>query len=381
METSKRPRTCRTWLIVALAIGVGLVLAVVLVLMVRAGIGVRGARRLGQSVVELPGIQLLLGQLDLGWAGIEAKARQLLERGAELEREERYNEAVRLYEEARDLMPDDVDPYLALARAYAAQGEWSKALEQLEKAVEVDAEDAGAQRELGVMLCRRQEYEPCVEALEKAVELAPDDSLNRYWLGLAYQQSAQQGENRAHEQYVEALRIDPEFGLAHLALGRLYRSQPGNEALALEALERALDAALESGDEDLEAKARSELAAFYYGQDNYAQCIEEWLEVLEEYPEDADAHRRIALCYAMRREEGDIEQAIDEFERALQLDFEQMDAYYFYLGQYYAHQDDYPRAFLAWEQFLRFSDNEELKAQVGEWLEAYREAMEREAAP
>jgi tetratricopeptide (TPR) repeat protein len=247
--------------------------------------------------------------------------------------------------------------------------------------VEVDPEDAKAQRQLGIMLCRRGEVEQCVEGLEKAVELAPDDSRNRFWLGLAYQQSAQDGVDKAREQFLKALRMDPEFAQAHLALGSLYRSQPGNEALAFEELERALAAAIESGDVELETKARSELAAFYYAQDNYAQCVEQWMEVLEENPEDADAHRRIALCYAMRRDQGDMEQAISEFEQALQLDFEHMDAYYFYLGQYYASQDDYPRAFLAWDQFLRFSDNEELKAEVRELLDAYQEALEGEVAP
>ncbi len=103
--------------------------------------------------------------------------------------------------------------------------------------------------------------------------------------------------------------------------------------------------------------------------------------MLEDFPEDADAHRRIALCYAMRRQEGDMEQAIDEFEQALKLDFEHLDAYYFYLGQYYAFQEDYPRAFLAWDQFLRLSNNQELKAEVRKWIGAYREALEEETAP
>jgi tetratricopeptide (TPR) repeat protein len=278
-------------------------------------------------------------------------------------------------------MPDDVAPYLAMAGAYDALGEWGDALEQLEKAVETDPEDARAQRQLGIMHCRRGEYDSCVEKLEKAVELAPDDSQNRYWLGLAYHQSAQDSSEEAHEQLIVALRLDPDNGAAHLALGNLYRSQPGNEARAFEALERALDVALENGDTELETKARAELADFYYARDNYDLCVKEWLEVLEEHPEDADAHRRIALCYAMRRDQGDLELAVNKFEQALRLDFEQMDAYYFYLGQYYASREEYPRAFLAWDQFLRFSDNEELKAEVRELLDAYREAMDEEAAP
>jgi tetratricopeptide (TPR) repeat protein len=83
----------------------------------------------------------------------------------------------------------------------------------------------------------------------------------------------------------------------------------------------------------------------------------------------------------MRRNEGDLERAIDELELALDLDFEHMDAYYFYLGQLYASQEDYPRAFLAWDQFLRFSDNEELKEQVRGWIEDFEAALREERTP
>jgi tetratricopeptide (TPR) repeat protein len=387
VETGKGVDRKRNRLIIALATLVVLLVSYVLVLFFRTGIGAwpTGDRwpwgGIGRGVSELPGVRLLLSQLNLGWAGIDAKGRQLLQRGAELEAEERYREAEQLFKEARDLMPDRVEPYLALASVYEALGEWDDAMEQLEKAVELDPENASAQRGLGRMHCLRGENEACIEALEKAVELAPDDPLGRYWLGLAYQRVAQDGQQKAEEQFFEALRLEPDLGRAHLALGSLYRGQPGQEARSFEELQRALSAAVETGDEDLEVKARTELAVLYYGQDNYDQCVEEWLRVLEEYPEDADARRRLGLCYAMRRNESDLERAIAELEMALKLDFEQMDAYYFYLGQYYASQEDYPRAFLAWDQFLRFSDNEELKDEVRGWIEHFRQALQEETTP
>ena len=103
--------------------------------------------------------------------------------------------------------------------------------------------------------------------------------------------------------------------------------------------------------------------------------------MLEEYPEDPDARRRLGLCYAMRRNECEMERAIAELELGLKLDFEQMDAYYFYLGRYYALQEDYPRAFLAWDQFLRFSDNEELKEEVRGWIARFEEMLQADTSP
>ena len=380
MKTGQSMDRRRNWPIIVLAALVVLLVSCVLVLLFRTGMAASWWSVAGKGVSELPGVRMLLSQLDLGWAGIHAKGEQLLKEGAELEAAERYGEAKQLYEEARDLMPGRVEPYLALSSVYEALGEWGEAMQQLEKAVELDPEDANAQRGMGRLLCLRGDHEECVETLEKAVDLAPDDPLGHYWLGLAYQSAAIDGEQKAEEQFFEALRLEPNLGRAHLALGGLYRSQPGQEARAFEELEQALKHAVETGDEEMEIKARTELAVFYYDQDNYTQCVEEWLRVLEETPEDPDARRRLGLCYAMRRNEGDLERAIAELELALDYDFGQIDAYYFYLGQYYAAKEDLPRAFLAWDQFLRFSDNEELKEEVRGWLESLGAAL-KETTP
>jgi tetratricopeptide (TPR) repeat protein len=102
--------------------------------------------------------------------------------------------------------------------------------------------------------------------------------------------------------------MEPEFGEAHLGLGLLYRSQPGKEMLAVEEFKQALDAAVDADNQDLAAKARAELATLYYAQDNYSRCVDEWQQVPAVSPDDAVAHRRLGLCYAMRGEEGDLEQ-------------------------------------------------------------------------
>ena len=126
--------------------------------------------------------------------------------------------------------------------------------------------------------------------------------------------------------YERVLEMDPDLADAHLGMAYLYLNQSGKEVLALEALQKGLDAALKAGDENVATTARAELAHLYYAQDNYTECIEEWKAVLETDPDNAVAHRRLGLCYAMRRDEGDLEQAIAELEQAMELSFGQMDA-------------------------------------------------------
>ena len=323
------------------------------------GVGVLG---------RLQGISWLLRRLDIGGVGSDTAALALVQRGAELEKEARYREALSAYEQAYELSADEIEVYLGMARAHEALGAWEVALADLEEAAQIAPENAEVQRHLGRLQCLRGDYTTCIETLERAVEMEPDDSMGRFWLALAYQNDAETDLNRALSEYAEALKIDPDLAKAHLALGDLYADRPGREAIAVEAYTYALGLAVEQGDAELASEASSALARLYYAQDDYSLCIEEAKKVLAADPDDPDAHRRLGLCYGMRGGQGDLEQALVHLEEALRGQFLNLDAYYFYLGQYYAERQDLARAVWSWEQFLRFSENEEMNAQVRQFL-------------
>ena len=367
-------RSKRDWAIAGGTTLIVLLLVACVYLVFQPGAGLEMVK---QAIGRLPGLQWMLTRLEVEWAVPRAQAARQIEAGAALESEERYREAIEAYEKALELVPDEMEAYLGLARAHEALEEWDQVRAQLETAQEIDPEDATVLRQLGRLQCMFGANEECVETLEKAVRLAPDDAQVHFWLALAYQQSSQDGFDQALDHYGEALRLEPDLGRAYIALGDIYQSRPGNEPLAIEAYNKALQVAVKVGDEELATRARAALAQVYYLQDHYDKCIDEWTQVLEADPDDADAHRRLGLCYAMRRGTGDLERAVTEMETALSLDF-QMDAYYFYLGQYYATRDEPARAMLAWDQFLRFSDNPELNAEVRRWMEAYQEALGEE---
>jgi tetratricopeptide (TPR) repeat protein len=366
MMRSKKDR-----LILGLVVLVVVLLGADVFLIVRSGVGVELSSRLARGVQELEGFQWLLSQMEIGWVTPQEAAGQWLEHGQMLEQEGRYREALQAYEKALNLVPDEAITHMAVASAYEALGKQDQALAHMEEAVQLDPENAAAQRHLGRLNCLRDEHEACVAALEKAVEIEPDDKWGRFWLANAYLQNAEDGLDRALAQYEEALRLEPEFGEAHFGLGQLYYNQPGNEVLAIEEFKQALDAALEANDEELATRARAGLASVFYAQDNYSECIDQWTQVVVTNPGDVVAHRRLALCYALRGREGDLEQAIAKFEHALTLDQNYVDIYFFYLGQYYASQEDYPRAIWAWEQFLRFSNDEEINAELRNWIEQH----------
>jgi tetratricopeptide (TPR) repeat protein len=339
-------------------------------------IGRAALRQLGTRVAQLEGVQFLVSRLDLPWAPVRTRVGQMVDSADRLAEAGSYAEAIAAYERAIELAPRETAAYLGLAHVYEAQEEWERALETLRKAVEAVPGNAEVLQNLGRLHCLRNETEACIEKLEEAMALAPENAWTHYLLSLAYRQRAEGGENEALAQITEALRLDPTLSKGYLVLAELYQTQPAGVPLAIEAYGKAIDQAVKAGDEELAARARADLARLYYAEDRYDECIDEWQKVLEAEPENPDAHRRLGLCYGMRQQSGDLERAVAALETALRLGFEQIDAYYFYLGQTYVSQEDYPRAFLAFDQFLRMSDNEVLKGDVREWMEAYRQYLE-----
>jgi tetratricopeptide (TPR) repeat protein len=80
---------------------------------------------------------------------------------------------------------DDFPPALVgMGRAYAARGDWKRAIGQFDKAIEYDPESAQAHYYKAVALFYTKDKENAKKEMEKALELSPDDP--------KYQESARQ---------------------------------------------------------------------------------------------------------------------------------------------------------------------------------------------
>jgi tetratricopeptide (TPR) repeat protein len=354
--------------IAVLAALVVILLGTNLFVIFRYGGGTEAVAGFFDGLSEMEGIRELVTRVNVGGDPREA-AIELLQEGSALEQEGEHREALEAYQEARELIPDEFLVYVGLASAHEGLGDVDQALAYLEQADRLEPDSAYVHRHLGRLRCIKGEYDECVRTLERAVELDPDDKMGHYWLGSAYQSSSEDGFEKSLGHYLEALRRDPEFGEAHLGLAFLYKSQPGKEALSIEEFKQALESEWEFYDEEYRSIARAELANLYYGQNDYDRCIQEWKQVLEDDSEDARAHFRLGLCYGMRGREGDLEKAVAEMEEGLALGFSNVDIYYQFLGKLREEQDDRAGAIWAWEQFLRFSDDEDLNAEVRERID------------
>lgn len=124
-------------------------------------------------------------------------------------------------------------------------GEFDKAAEQYEKALEIDPQYVDAMTNLGVAYYNLGQLDKAIEQYSKAIELAPGDADIRSNLAAAHvqkhQSSGDQEElNRALEQYEKAIELNPDLAEAHFGLGVIYALQ-GENAQAIQAFERFLE--------------------------------------------------------------------------------------------------------------------------------------------
>ena len=173
---------------------------------------------------------------------------------------------------------------------------------------------AEAHSNLGALLNRSGRQVEAVEHLERATVLSPGRAQTFKNLGDAL---ASLGRNAdAADAYREAIRLDPAYAGAYSGLGAaLFQARQLEPAL--ESYARALD--LNPGDPEAVMNAAAVLGRL--GLTSKASSL--LGDVIVRAPELTAARYNLALC---RRDEGRLEEAIHELDRALRMDPDMIDA-------------------------------------------------------
>lgn len=87
--------------------------------------------------------------------------------------------AIKQYEEAIKIAPQNTDTLVCMARAYDRQGNMIKAIETYQRAIKIDARCALAHNDLGLCYARQNDTVRSRESLNKAVALVPTSKLYR----------------------------------------------------------------------------------------------------------------------------------------------------------------------------------------------------------
>jgi Flp pilus assembly protein TadD len=150
------------------------------------------------------------------------RARELLEQGKELYRNDRDQEAVASFEEALKLDPELAEAHFRLGLGYEALGkreeaeaEYKKAVEAYKKYLADNDNDPEAHYDLGQTYAGLGQYSEAIREYRLATKLKEDDPDIFYDLGVAYTKLAQY--DAAASAFSKSLEIDPEY----------YRAQDG----------------------------------------------------------------------------------------------------------------------------------------------------------
>jgi tetratricopeptide (TPR) repeat protein len=139
-----------------------------------------------------------------------------------LDRQGDFDKARAEYDKILQKHPKDADTLNNLGYGYYNRGQWDLAEEQLRKAVAANPNHKPAWINLGMTLAQKRQYDKSLEAFAKAVPPAQAQA------NLAFILTTQGKRDEAKAAYKEALRIDPGLQLARNALAKL--ENPSNLA-------------------------------------------------------------------------------------------------------------------------------------------------------
>ena len=162
------------------------------------------------------------GQVSNNLAGDQTRAREQLEKGKELYRNDQDAEAVLAFMEAVRLDPDLREARFRLALGYEsldkreeAEAEYKKAAETYKKYLERNAGTAEDHYNLGQIYANLGQYSDAIREYRAATKLKEDDPDIYYDLGMAHTKLAQY--DAAAAAFKKSLEIDPDY----------YRAQDG----------------------------------------------------------------------------------------------------------------------------------------------------------
>lgn len=199
------------------------------------------------------------------------------------------SEAIRQFQEAIRLKPDDAEIRNNLGNALFRDGQTEEAIRQFQEALRLKPDYGDAHYNLGNTLMKQGQLSEAIRELEEALRLKPDDAEVRNNLANAFARAGRNEE--AIGQYQEALRLNPGHATAHYNLGLTLLSKGQLD----EAIRRLQEAArLQPNDPVM----HNNLGAALLKKGQIAEAIRHFQEALRLKPDYPDARKHLDAVLA-----------------------------------------------------------------------------------
>jgi tetratricopeptide (TPR) repeat protein len=286
--------------------------------------------------------------------------------------------ALEMYREAMARAPEDPDSHNGAGLVLESQQEFHAALEHYNRVVELAPQWATGYANRGDVYMRLSQFEEAIASFSEAIRLAPKQFYPYLRLGDAYLETRQP--DKALENYQQVCTLAPSLAVGFRCSGDLYREQ-GETEKALAAYTRALE--LDPQDPNAhngmgllkrdQEKYEESLAHFrkvielapespvgyancadvYDDQEQFRPAIDYYTEAIKRQPAPSNAYLYAARGKAEIGNEG-WEQALLDFDRALELDPRNADAH-FGRGRVFESQSTYSEAISEYDRGIELA--------------------------
>ena len=144
---------------------------------------------------------------------VKKETEALLVKGNEHHAAARHEDALKAFEEAAQLSPENPLPHIGIVRALAALKRTDEAVTRYQKAVAANSSDAAAHYGLGMSLGNAEKRDEAARSFREAIRLKPDFIEAHYALAGVYRKLKQTESERAH--LLEVVRLRPDFAKAY----------------------------------------------------------------------------------------------------------------------------------------------------------------------
>ena len=246
--------------------------------------------------------------------------------GIVFQEEGRAGEALKQFDRARDLRPNDPAVYVDTGRVLASQGEFDRAAEQFADAIERDPGNATARSNWGIVLCHQQKWKQAITQLRESVSLQPRNVTSWSFLFQAYLANKDFASARAVSAQIE--RLSPHTAETYRTLGA-FQGSAGDYPDAVINLRKALQLAPDSIDTSYDLA----LALMREGRLNDARVE---LEKLKQTTDDGEVEDLLGEVYEAANRPLD---AVRAWERAVALEPQNEEYCFSYISELLKHKN------------------------------------------
>ena len=152
---------------------------------------------------------------------------QLVQKGDNAYKSQKYDEALDLYTKAVVFNPSDKITMLKIANIYKLKGNNAKAISFYDKIIIIDKDSSDAYFNKGLVYANQKNYDEAIKCFEKVIEITPDYPYAYYSLGMAYE--LKDMPKKAIEYYLLYSGIESDEKMLELVKNRIKQLEEGIE--------------------------------------------------------------------------------------------------------------------------------------------------------